>query len=320
MVRMRSMRATMPTILFSSTTGMAWNFPLHIISARSLTGVDGVNGADLLDTSGTTQQVQFNLFPNSAGWSAAEVQVALSGSGFSFTPSGMVMLDQNIGDLRPRAHLCVTAGAAELPVAFALNTTTQMDGFHTLTAVAYEGSHVHTQGQVSQTVQIRNTGLAATLTTLAGGSNTAVEATLQFAVTANTNNISKIELFGTGGSLGSVANQSTAQFSVAANTLGIGLHPFYAIVTATTGKQYRTATTWIRIIGADSPFTISLHTPPPTLSWPATAGRSYDVLTTTNLTNAFQPSATVIPSNSPALWTDTNAPVAARFYRVRTSP
>jgi hypothetical protein len=300
---------------------MAQQLVNSINANPSLTGSDGVNGQDLLDTTfgGATQQVQFNLFPNSAGWGAAEVQVALSGSGFTFLPSGAARLDQNVNDLHPRAHLYVTAGAVSLPVTFGFDTTRQMDGFHTLTAVAYEGSHVRTQGRVSQTVQIRNTSLSATLSLLAGGTNTALESTLQFGVTANTNDISKIELFSTGGSVGSVLGQSNATFAIGCTNLGIGLHPFYAIVTAPSGTQYRTQTQWLRIVGADPPFPVSLRTPPPTLLWPATAGRSYDILSTTNLTNAFQTNASMTPSNSMAQWTDTNLPVSQRFYRVRTS-
>jgi hypothetical protein len=97
------------------------------------------------------------------------------------------------------------------------------------------------------------------------------------------------------------------------------LHPFYAVVTASSGVQYRTETKWIRIIGADAPFPVSLTAPPPALWWPATAGRSYDVLSTTNTANVMQVTASLIPSNSTAAWADTNPPVPQRFYRVRTS-
>jgi hypothetical protein len=145
-----------------------------------------------------------------------------------------------------------------------------------------------------------------------------VGATLQFSVTANTNNIAAIVLLSTGGSLGSVANQSTAIFSVAGTNLDVGLHPFYAVVTASNGKQYRTQTTWIRLVNTESPFPVSLTAPPPVLSWPATVGNSYDILTT-NITNAFQLSTTLTPSNSPAVWTDTNPSAPQRFYRVRAS-
>jgi len=55
------------------------------------------------------------------------------------------------------------------------------------------------------------------------------------------------------------------------------------------------------------------------LAWPATAGRSYDILTTTNVGAAFQTSASVTPSNSAGQWTDTNPAAPRRVYRVRTS-
>jgi hypothetical protein len=248
--------------------------------------------------------------------------VALTSSSsfyFNITPSGSHVLDENLGDLQPRAHLYVTAGATNLPVTFPLNTTLLPNGFHDLTAVAYEGSHVRTQKRASQTVQVQNGSLSATFTTLYGGSNTDVGAMLQFAVAANTTAISKLELFSTGGLLGSVTNQYTTTFSVSGAYLGVGLHPFYALVTANTGQQYRTETKWIRLMGPEGPFNVSVSAPPPLLSWPATAGRSYDILTSTNLANPFQLNATMVPSNSTPLWLDTNPPASQRFYRIRTS-
>ena len=98
------------------------------------------------------------------------------------------------------------------------------------------------------------------------------------------------------------------------------LHPFYAVVTASSGKQYRTETKWVRLVGRDAPIPVSIFVlSPPRLVWPATAGRSYDILSATNVNNAFQTTATVIPSNSAAQWIDTNPPATRRFYRVRTS-
>ena len=261
-----------------------------------------------------------NVRARGAGWPASQIQVRVTGSGvFAVTPSTTNRLDSNVTDLQPRAHLYITAGVTNLPLSFAFNTTNWANGFHDLTAVVYEGSHVRTQKHISQTVQIQNGPLSATLTTLVGASNTALSATLQFSVVANTNTISKIELFSTGGSLTNVLNQSSVIFSVAGSYLSLGLHPFYAIVTASNGQQYRTATIWIRLIGTEPPFNVAISTPPPTLSWPATAGRSYDILSATNVTDVFQAGATVIPSNSAAQWTDTNPAAPQRFYRVRTS-
>jgi hypothetical protein len=304
-------------------TQLAQQFLNAINATASLQGSNGLTAQDLItDSTGPTPppEVEFNFLANGIGWNAAQIQAAIITSPeLAVSPVGTVALDQNLNDLQPRAHLYVTAGLTNLPLTFTFNTTTQADGFHELTAVAYEGSHVRTQARVVRSLVISNSPLSATLTTFVGGSNTAVEATLQFSVVANTNNISRIELFSTGGSFGSVLNQNSAAVSVAASYLGIGLHPVYAIVTANTGKQYRTATQWIRIIGADSPFRLSISAPPPTLTWPSTAGRSYDILTTTNFTVPFQPYATTTPSNSVARWSDTNPPVPKRFYRVRTS-
>jgi uncharacterized protein (TIGR03790 family) len=287
----------------------------------ALQGSDGVTAEDFIGYDGNVPPfAQFNLRALSLGWSAAQLQASLSGSsGLVFQPSGNQKLDQNVADLQPRNHLYLTAGVTNLPLTFAFNTTTQADGYHELTAVNYEGSHVRTQKHIAQTVRIQNSSLAATFTTLLGDTNTALEATLQFSVVANTNNISKIELFSTGGSLTNILSQSNIVFSVAGTNLGLGLHPFYAVVTASSGKQYRTETKWIRLVGRDTPFPVSLAVPPPRLAWPAAAGRSYDILSATNVVKAFQASATVIPSNSAAQWADTNSADARRFYRVRTS-
>jgi uncharacterized protein (TIGR03790 family) len=290
-------------------------------SSPALQGPDGVTAEDFVpyDLSSGQPYPQFNLRALTPGWNAAQLQAILSTSGgFTVKPSGPQRLDQNVADLRPRAHLYVTAGMTNLLVTFAFNTTTQADGYHELTAVVYEGSHVRTQQRASQTVHIQNSSLSAVFSTLFGASNTVLGATLQFSITANTNNISKIELFSTGGSLTNVLGNSSATFSVAGTNLGPGLHPFYAIVTANGGQQYRTETKWIRLGGAESPFALSLAAPAATLAWPATAGRSYDILSAGNLSGVFQVAATVIASNSPALWTDTNL-APQRFYRVRTS-
>ncbi len=263
------------TVSGATVSGLAQNLVNLINATPALQGSDGVTAEDLLNyDANTPPAAQFNLVPRSAGWAAAQLQATLSGSSvFTIQPPSAQKLDQNLPDLEPRDHLYLTAGLTNLPLTFAFNTTTQPDGYHELTAVVYEGSHVRTQKRVAQTVLIQNTPLAANFTTLLGPTNIALEATLQFSVVANTNSISRIELFSTGGSLTNVVNQSSAVFSIAGPTLGLGLHPFYAIVTATDGTQYRTETKWLRLVGPDSPFPVALTTPPPTLSWPATAGR-----------------------------------------------
>ena len=297
---------------------------INQVNANSLlTGADGCVAADFIDYSRYgSVGAEFNLYPRTAGWNAAQITGLLTASSslyYSINPSGSLPLQDNVSDLEPRAQLYVTAGATNLPLVFAFNTAGQADGFHELTAVAYEGSHVRTQKRLSQTVQIHNTALAATFNTLFGGSNTLLGATLQFSVLASGGTITNIELFSTGGSLGKVSNQSSATFSVASTNLGLGLHPFYALATANTGKQYRTETKWIRLLGPEPVFAIALQAPPAALSWPATAGRSYDILTSTNLTNAFQANASLTPSNSSGQWADTNGPAPRRFYRIHTS-
>jgi len=206
---------------------------------------------------------EFNLYAQTAGWPASQIQVALSGSAdLIISPTGTQALDQNASDLQPRNHLYLTAGVTNLSLTFPLDTTTLSDGCHELTAVVYEGSHVRTQARVSQNVRVQNTPLSATFTTLAGAANTVLNFTLLFSVAANTNTISTIELFTTGGSVGVVSNLSSATFAVAATNLGIGLHPFYAVVTRSDGKQYRTGTEWIRIGGSEPPFGLTLTAPP----------------------------------------------------------
>jgi len=282
---------------------------------------DGIYAADYDDYSGDgLDAADWTLYAQSSGWTASDIQVTLTASpDLLVLPPGTSPLQDNLSDLVPRNHLYVASGRLSLPVSWTLDTTQLQDGYHELTAVAYEGTSVRTQTRVTQNVLIQNTGLSASLNTLYGGSNTDTGATLQFSVTANTGNVSTIELFSTGGSLGAVSNQSTAFFSVAGTNLGLGLHPFYAIVTGTSGGQYRTAATWIRLIGPEPPILISVSHPPTTLRWASTAGRSYDVLMATNVLGPFQTNAIVTPSGSTAMWVDTNASVAKRFYSIETS-
>jgi hypothetical protein len=264
---------------------------------------------------------EFNLLARTSGWPESQIQALLTGSGnLDIRPAGAVKLDDNINDLQPRGHLYITAGLTNLPLTFAFNTTTQADGFHELTAVAYEGSHVRTQKRIAQTVLIQNTTLSATFSSPVGETNIALEATLRFSVVANTNNITKIELFSTGGLLATSNGVASTTFAIAATNLGIGLHPFYALVTRADSRQYRTETKWIRIIGAEPPFALAVGNDTPTLAWPATAGRRYEVMSTTNIRDTFLLRDAVTPTNSTAQWSETNNAAAQRFYRVRTAP
>ena len=86
------------------------------------------------------------------------------------------------------------------------------------------------------------------------------------------------------------------------------------------GKQYRTETKWIRLLGSESPFALGIAGSAPTVFWPATAGRRYEVLSATNVTTPFVLRDAVVPTNSPGLWSETNRTATNRFYRVRTAP
>ncbi|HTI98024.1 MAG TPA: hypothetical protein VL527_03895, partial [Dongiaceae bacterium] len=94
----------------------------------------------------------------------------------------------------------------------------------------------------------------------------------------------------------------------------------YAVVTTTSGEQYRTATQWVRLTDAAPPFMVSIAAPPVTLTWPAVIGRSYDILGAASLTDAFQIQATVVASNTLGSWTETNAVTPPRFYRLQVTP
>jgi uncharacterized protein (TIGR03790 family) len=279
---------------------------------------DGVVAEDLVTGPyGPDLFAQFHLRARALGIRPAQIQADLDGS-FSLFPEPLARLDENLSDLQPRNHLYVTAGLTNLNFEAPFNTTTNADGYHELTAVAYEGSHVRTQKRISQNIRIQNNGWSATLTALMGDTNTALEATLQFAVAATTNNITQIELFSTGGTLGVSNNVTSTTFAVPAAHLGIGRHPFYAVVTRSDGRQYRTRMLWLRIVGTEAPFPVSVLDAAPTLAWPATAGRSYQILSATNVTNGFILRGGLTPTNSIGLWAETNNSAPQRFYRVKT--
>ncbi len=293
---------------------------LSAINAEpNLQAADGVMAEDLVTGtfSSLDPYAQFNLRARTFGWKEAQVQALLTGS-FTIDPTTIGRLDDNLNDLRPRNHLYLTAGLTNLNLTFPFNTATNADGYHELTAVAYEGSHVRTQKRITQIVRIQNNSWSATFDTLLGGTNTALEATLQFAVVANTNNITKIEFFTTGGLFATSNNVDSTTFAIAASYLGIGLHPFYALVTRSDGKQYRTGTKWLRIVGPEPVFSVSVSGPAPTLTWPASAGRPYKVLSATNGSSNFAPRAAVTPTNSTGRWSETNNTAPQRYYRVQT--
>jgi hypothetical protein len=209
-----------------------------------LQGSDGVLADDYVLNPGA---VTFNLYARSPGYQAATIQVfPRVSSVIMSTPQGT--LTQNRSDLQPRNHLYVTAGASSVALNLPLDTTTLSDGYHNLTAVAYEGSDVRTETQLTVPVQIQNSSLSATLTLLDLTNPAPVQGTYHIQVAANTNTVSLITLYSTGGALGAVTNQSTATFPVAGTNLWAGLHPFYAIVRTSDGLKYRTGTQWIQLV------------------------------------------------------------------------
>jgi hypothetical protein len=240
----------------------------------------------------------------------------MTSSNLTVYPAGTNPLADNVNDLRPRNHIYVSSGTGSLAVNFACDTSLLADGYHQLAAVAYEGTSVATQTRVTRNVQIQNTGLTAAMSALPTGTNAGLNQLLQFTITANTTNIASIELFSTGGSQGVVANQSTAVFTIPAADLGLGAHPFYALVTDQGGHRFQTATIYYQIVPA---IDLSLSPALALLTWTATTNRQYDLQFTTNLTSAFQTVATIIASNPIVQW-----PVSltnrAGFYRVKLDP
>jgi hypothetical protein len=293
---------------------------LAVNTSSTGTSSNGVRLIDLVNrTAGTTSRVEFNLQANSPGWRAAQIQAARIGS-LSFSPSGNNRLDENIQDLRPRNHLYIAAGVQTMALSFPLDTTGLADGSHDLLAVAVEGTHVRTQTPVSLGVTVQNLGWSASLEPLFGGSNTIASSILSFRVSASIPDISTIELYSTGGRIGSTTGVQQAIFNIPGTNLGAGLHPFFAIVTASNGQVLRTGTYPIRLV-TDAParFPIQITAPPPILAWPAVAGLTYEIIATTNLNSGFVPIGTVAPSNSQGLWTAPQPP-PQRYYRVRTIP
>jgi hypothetical protein len=282
----------------------------------ALQTADGVKASDL-EAQGAGCQANgfyaFAVYANSPGWQAAHIQAIFTGStSLDPTPAGTNALDDNVNDLQPRAHVYLSSGAASLPAPFVLDTTRLADGFHVLTAMAYEGTSVRTQTHVEQTVQFRNTTLSAAFSALPPATN----GDLRFAIAANTTNVAQIKLFSTGGPVAAAANQAAVELAGPAATLGVGLHPFYAVVTDAGGHEYQTPTIWEQVPALQ----LSVLGPPPALNWPAIAGRQYSVSSATNLDGAFQTVATVLATNTKAQWPVTAPSFGAVFYRVSVAP
>jgi len=284
----------------------------------ALQSVDGLLVSDFFDYDPYSEAAaQFYVYARTPGLPASQIMATWSCSAdIQIYPTNANPLADNAGDLRPRNHLYVSSGTNSLTVSGAFDTTQITDGYHQLTAVAYEGTSVATQTRVTRNVLVQNTSLSATFAALPAGSNATLGQSIQFTVTANTPNVSKIELFSTGGSLGVVSNLSTAVFAVSTTYLGLGLHPFYAVVTDLGGHHYQTATLMYRVVPVIS---LALTNSPPVLVWSAVPGSLYYLQSTTNLLTSFQTVATVTATNALMQWpiSTTNR---ATFYRIQLGP
>jgi hypothetical protein len=78
-----------------------------------------------------------------------------------------------------------------------------------------------------------------------------VQGTYHVQISANTNNVSAIRLFTTGGLLAVSANQPAATFTLNGTNLGVGLHPLYAVVETTPGLRFRTPMRWFRLVSGN---------------------------------------------------------------------
>jgi uncharacterized protein (TIGR03790 family) len=230
---------------FATIMNLVEQLVAKVNAEPALQGPDGLVVEDL--TAGWFSSALFSLRARGPGLGAAALRVSLAGSdSLVIRPETETTLDENIADLRPRNHVFVTAGAPQVTVNLTLDTSLLADGFHELTAVAYEGSSVSTQTRTSLPVQVRNTALAATIERLPDEASLPATATFQVRVACNTADVNRIDLFSTGGRLAMLSAQSTALFSVNGSTLGAGLHPFYAVVETRNGASYRTETLWVR--------------------------------------------------------------------------
>ncbi len=220
---------------------------LNLINATpALQDLDGVVAEDFAGA--WSGSAAFNVRARGQGSRNAATKISLAGSAsLAFLPSTEMALLDNLSDLQPRNHLYVTAGATNLTVNFTLNTSALADGFHELTAVAYEGNHVRAQTRITLPVRVQNSTLSASLVLLDLPATAPVLGTYHLQVSASPTNISNITLFSTGGALGTSSNQASTTFTVNGATLGAGLHPFYAIVRTPTGLQYRTAIQSVRL-------------------------------------------------------------------------
>ena len=216
-------------------------------ASPDLQGPDGAVAE--LATLGSFSAGSFILRARTLGYPSAMLRVYLSASSdLTVSPTTDGPLLDNLSDLLPRDHLYVTAGATNLNLNFRINTTLLADGYHELTAVAYEGSHVRTQTRTTLPVVVQNSSLSATQTLLDLPDPSPSQGTYHIQVNAGTNAVSAIRLFSTGGQLNVISNQASVTFTVNGTFLGPGLQPFYAIVESPSGANYRTQPAWVRLL------------------------------------------------------------------------
>jgi uncharacterized protein (TIGR03790 family) len=230
-----------------STASLAGQLVALINATPALQGGDGVVADDFFVGQGGN--ATFTLRARSAGYPAALIKaLPKKSSGLFILPSAQTTLTQKRLDLQSRNHLYVSGGASRLAINFPLDTTALADGHHELAAVAYEGSHVRFQTRRETQVVVQNTPLQAQLVMPSPETLVATNV-FDVTVTPNTSSVSLIHLYSTGGLLAGATNQSAAIFAVNGQTLGVGEHPFYAIVTTTNGFRYRTETRKLTLVG-----------------------------------------------------------------------
>jgi len=226
----------------------ATNLAAQIVALiKSNSALESPDGLTVEDFTIDPFQAKFTFRARQPGFPAALLKVQSGRFGLNIFPSIPRTLTKNLSDLQPRNHLYVTTGANQLGLDFLFDTTQLPDGYHELTAIAYEGTSVRTQTRTTIPVCISNSPLAATLTLLDLTNNAPAQATYHIEVSANTNDVNLITLFSTGGPIGFATNNPSATFDVIGTNLCAGLHPFYALVETASGQKFRTETRWIRL-------------------------------------------------------------------------
>jgi len=246
------------TVSGTSLSTLVQNLINVINTTPALETPDGLVTEDFISGS----PAQFFLYARTPGCAAAQMLATLDSSAdlVQGQPGTFPLVD-NLSDLVPRNHLYLGSGTNVLTVNYGLDTTQLADGWHQLTAVAHEGTSVATQTRVTETVLVQNTTLSATLSTLPAGADASLIQPLQFTVTANSPDIALIQLFSTGGQVAAVTNQAATTFTLTATNLGLGLHPFYVLLTDQAGHRYQTQTVSYRILPVNN------HPATPAVVW-----------------------------------------------------